>query len=180
MTSRRLAFAFLLSVALHAAVVLELRRATVPESRLQRAPIVLRDLRILTSPASRRAGDGAEAEAPPASQTAARPRGAVVVRESPAASLVPTPNAAPDAPTRRQGGGVASAFWQDHALTAFLQKCREGEAPRDSILDPAPTAHEVALARTIDQLNETAWSLHATWNRERFAEAFRRNFPNMQ
>lgn len=75
---------------------------------------------------------------------------------------------------------MASAFWQDHALTGFLEKCREGAAPRDSILDPEPTAHEIALTRTIDQLNETAWSLRATWNRERFAEAFQRNFPNMR
>jgi hypothetical protein len=177
----RLAFAWVLSVALHVAVVALVWRSISNEARPARlVPIVLHDLRIAPDGVSPRTRSAAESTPGRTRPTVARSPRVVVVRESPPPSAPVPDRTAPRVLHEPSRVGFGAAFRPDRSLSAFLEKCREGSAPRDSILDPEPTPREVAVARTIRQCNEAALNLHALWNRERFAEEYRRNFPGMQ
>jgi len=132
------------------------------------------------------------AAAPDAAATPAGPRGAAPASPGPSRPERlrtfpgPVPPAGPPPPavfeTRLRPGppSATSGFWSERSLATYVEGLRRGEVPRDSILDPAPTAEQAALDRATEALNQFTLRLRGEWALERFREKYAENFPAMR
>jgi hypothetical protein len=79
----------------------------------------------------------------------------------------------------RRQQNVASDWWSRRSAVALVEAWREGEAPRDSVLDRHVTLAERILASTNRGLNRNFLRLRRTWREEQYREKAAENFPPM-
>lgn len=118
-----------------------------------------------------------------------RPVSAAALVPPPAATTAPSTVEPPEgvslAPRRlpvAPSGAVGSAlsdFWSTRSVAAYVEACRAGTAPVDSVLNPPPTPEQAALSRNVEQFNDFTARLHGEWMLEKFYEAYKQNFPAM-
>jgi hypothetical protein len=174
----------LVSVAIHAAVAALLWTAI--SARRERPGFLA--VTLVPGRAEPAAVDEADVAPPGARTAAAARRPAPVTRLSaraPVTRFAPgapagAPGPAPHVPSLRFPGSATSPFWSTRSLAGFVDACRRGGAPRDSVLDPRRTPEETALARLTTTLNEATDRLQRSWTVERFREAYAENFPAMR
>ena len=106
---------------------------------------------------------------PPAARADTPPEPGVSLQPPPASSAAPTPGI----------GGALSDCWGTRSPAAYVEACRRGEAPVDSVLNRIRTPEEVALERNLSALNEFTLRLHGEWMLDKFREVYAENFPAM-
>jgi hypothetical protein len=75
---------------------------------------------------------------------------------------------------------VVADWWSHRSAVTYVETCRLGTAPRDSVLDHRITPEERILTSTARGLNENFLRVRRQWTADRIREAYRENFPLMQ
>jgi hypothetical protein len=178
---RRSVLAWTLSVAVHgiAVFVLLLAGRAAPRPPLPAVPVRL------APPAADPSAPPPEPSPPPVRTASDRPPVRPGPRRVPGTAPPPSgPPADEDArwrPVERESSRAIVQWWGERSLAAWVEGLREGDAPRDSLLDPTPPPPEEVALDAMDRSFRREFRMRAPdWERERFLEAYRRNFPLMR
>ena len=112
-----------------------------------------------------------------AAPSSPRPPAVPIAPEGGVSLQAPPPQAAAVPPTRI--GGALSEWWSTRSPAAYVEACRQGAAPEDSLLNRIRTPKQAALERNTTVLNEFSLRLHGEWMAEKFREVYAENFPAM-